>query len=101
MLSYEKYKGKLTVRLKGELDHASIAPIRAELDQLLNDPKVKHLVLDMEGVSFMDSSAIGLVIGRYKALARRGGSVSVTRTAPRVDRIFEMAGLYQIVEKRA
>jgi stage II sporulation protein AA (anti-sigma F factor antagonist) len=101
MLSYEKYKGKLTVRLKGELDHASVAPIRAELDQLLSDPKVKHLVLDMEGVSFMDSSAIGLVIGRYKALARRGGSVSVTRTAPRVDRIFEMAGLYQIVEKRA
>ena len=101
MLSYEKNRGRLTVRLQGELDHESVAPIRAELDQLLTDPKVKHLVLDMEGVSFMDSSAIGLVIGRYKALSRRGGSVSVARAAPRVDRIFEMAGLYQIVEKRA
>ena len=45
--------------------------------------------------------AIGLVIGRYKALSRRGGRVSVARTAPRVDRIFEMAGLYSIIEKLA
>ena len=63
--------------------------------------KVRHLVLDLTGVSFMDSSAIGLVIGRYKALSRRGGRVSVAGATPRVDRIFEMAGLYTIVEKLA
>ncbi|HIS03973.1 MAG TPA: anti-sigma factor antagonist [Candidatus Pullichristensenella avicola] len=101
MLSYEKHRSMLIVRLEGELDHERIGPIRAELDALIRDPQVKHLILDMGGVSFMDSSAIGLVIGRYKALARRGGRVSVERTAPRVDRIFEMAGLYSIVEKRA
>ena len=101
MLSYEKHRGRLTVRLDGELDHDRVGPIRAELDALISDPKVKHLVLDMGGVSFMDSSAIGLVIGRYKALSRRGGRVSVARTAPRVDRIFEMAGLYSIIEKMA
>lgn len=101
MLSYEKHRDRLTVRLNGELDHERVGPIRAELDALLCDQKVKHLILELSGVSFMDSSAIGLVIGRYKALARRGGRVSVAGTSPRVDRIFSMAGLYTIVEKLA
>ena len=101
MLSYEKHRDRLTVRLDGELDHERVGPIRAELDALIGDPKVRHLVLDLTGVSFMDSSAIGLVIGRYKALSRRGGRVSVAGATPRVDRIFEMAGLYTIVEKLA
>ena len=74
MLSYEKHRDRLTVRLDGELDHERVGPIRAELDALIGDPKVRHLVLDLTGVSFMDSSAIGLVIGRYKALSRRGGA---------------------------
>ena len=101
MLSYEKHRDRLTVRLDGELDHERVGPIRAELDALIGDPKVRHLVLDLAGVSFMDSSAIGLVIGRYKALSRRGGRVSVAGATPRVDKIFEMAGLYTIVEKLA
>ena len=95
------HRDRLTVRLDGELDHERVGPIRAELDALIGDPKVRHLVLDLTGVSFMDSSAIGLVIGRYKALSRRGGRVSVAGATPRVDRIFEMAGLYTIVEKLA
>lgn len=101
MLSYEKNRGRLTIRLSGELDHFVAGRVRAELDELLRDPKIKRLVFDLSGVSFLDSSAIGLIIGRYKAMARRGGSVAVLNTDPRVDRIFEMAGLYQIVEKLA
>ena len=101
MLSYEKHKDRLTVHLEGELDHARVGPIRAELDALLGDARIRHLILDLGAVSFMDSSAIGLVIGRDKALARRGGRVSVAGITPRVDRIFEMAGLYTIVEKLA
>ena len=101
MLSYEKHRGRLTVRLAGELDHERVGPIRAEPDALIADPRVKHLVFDLTGVSFMDSSGIGLVIGRYKALARRGGRVSVAGATPRVDKIFSMAGLYSIIEKLA
>lgn len=101
MLSYEKRQGTLTVRLEGELDHESVGTVRRELDALLRDPRVKHLILDLERVSFMDSSAIGLVIGRYKTLSQRGGHVSVARAAPRVEKIFALAGLFSIVEKRA
>ena len=49
----------------------------------------------------MDSSGIGLIIGRYKLLERRGGSVAVINADARVDRIFEMSGLYQIVDRMA
>ena len=85
----------------GELDHSMAAEIRSELDALILDPGVRRLVFDLNGLEFMDSSGIGLIIGRYKQMARRGGSVAITCPGKTVDRIFEMAGLYQLVERLA
>ena len=75
--------------------------MRAELDELILDPGVRRLVFDLNGLEFMDSSGIGLIIGRYKLMARRGGSVAVRGPGRRVDRIFQMSGLYQLVERLA
>ena len=101
MLCYEKKQGTLTVCLTGELDHSSADRVRRELDELILDPKIKRLVFDMKDLCFMDSSGIGLMIGRYKQMNRRGGSVAVMSADARVDKIFEMAGLYQIIERMA
>ncbi len=101
MLLYEKKKNTLTVKLRGELDHSVAAGVRAELDELILDPGVRRLVFDLNGLEFMDSSGIGLIIGRYKLMARRGGSVAVRSPGRRVDRIFQMSGLYQLVERLA
>ena len=101
MFLYEKKKNTLTVRLTGELDHNVAASIRAELDELILDPRVRRLVFDLNELDFMDSSGIGLIIGRYKQMARRGGTVAVACGGGKVDRIFEMAGLYQLVERLA
>ena len=101
MLLYEKKKNILTVRLTGELDHSVAAGIRAELDELMLDPRIRRLVFDLNDLEFMDSSGIGLIIGRYKLMARRGGTVAVSCRGGAVDRIFEMAGLYQLVERLA
>ena len=101
MLLYEKKKTTLTVKLRGELDHSVAAGVRAELDELILDPGVRRLVFDLNGLEFMDSSGIGLIIGRYKLMARRGGSVAVRSPGRRVDRIFQMSGLYQLVERLA
>lgn len=65
------------------------------------DPDIRRLIFDMRGVEFMDSSGIGMLIGRYKRMKRRGGSVAVTGAEGRIDRIFTMAGLYQIIDKLA
>ena len=101
MLSYVRKKNTLTVHLTGELDHSVAVGIRAELDELILDPRVRRLVFDLDGLEFMDSSGIGLIIGRYQLMARRGGTVAVSGPGRRVDQIFEMAGLDQLVERLA
>lgn len=101
MLEYELQRHTLTVRLKKELDQRAAAEIRAELDELLKNKAIRHLVLDLGRLQFMDSSGIGLIIGRYKLMARRGGSVSVVNADARMDKIFRMAGLYQLVDRMA
>ena len=101
MLCYENRKDTLTVRLTGELDHRAASGIRRELDALIAQTGAKKLVFDLKGLDFMDSSGIGLVIGRYKLMCQRGGSVAVRKPGARVDQIFRMAGLYQLVERLA
>jgi len=101
MLLYDKNRTTLTVRLTGELDHSAAARIRSELDGLIAGSNVRKLVFDLSDLEFMDSSGIGLIIGRYKLMVKRAGTVAVTCPCTRIDRIFEMSGLYQLVERLA
>ena len=91
----------MEIYLKGELDHHGAKGMMMRLDRELELALPLQLVLDFSGVAFMDSSGIGLIIGRYKLMSRRGGSVAVSCRSGKVDRIFEMAGLYQLVERLA
>ena len=99
MIKHTARGDTMTVVLEGELDHHSAQSVRAELESLIASPHVRPLVLDLGQLSFMDSSGIGVVLGRYKTLAKRGGSVAVRSPNAHVDRIFAMSGLYQIVDK--
>jgi len=101
MFEYEKAGNTLTVRLKDELDHSASIALRSKLDHLLADRQIRSLVLDLQHLKFMDSSGIGFIIGRYKLMAKRGGSVMVKNASRHMDRIFEMAGLYRLVERMA
>ena len=73
--------------------------MRQSLDLVLSDLTVRELQLDMEGVSFMDSAGLGVVLGRYRTLAARGGRLIVSGVRTPVDRIFRMSGLYALVER--
>lgn len=97
MLSHKKNRDILTVQLSGELDHFSAISIRKDLDTLIADPQVRHLVLDMDGLHFMDSSGIGVILGRYRILHGRGGTVCVMRMNPQISRIFKLSGMAQII----
>ena len=90
----------LKVWLEGELDHHTAGALREELETQLTNPRIRNLILNLKNLSFMDSSGIGVVLGRYKTLSKRGGSVIVEEPCKHVDRIFSMSGLYQIIEKR-
>ena len=85
------------MRLEGELDQCSASGIRRELDQLLQNPSIRHLVLDMEKMPFMDSSGIGVILGRYRTLSLRSGSVSVMRMSPQVRRVYDLSGMAQVI----
>lgn len=101
MFFYEVKGNALIVTLARDLDHSAVTQIRPVLDALIEDTGVRRLVFDLKDLDFMDSSGIGLIIGRYKLMARRGGSVGVRGTDERIDKILGMAGLYQIVERLA
>lgn len=99
-MKYQSKGDTLTVWMEGDLDHHCAERVRTELEMLLENPKIKHLVLNMKNLSFMDSSGIGVVLGRYKTVSKRGGDVVIEQPNVHTDRIFAMSGLYQIIEKR-
>ena len=90
----------LTVALRGELDHHAAEHTRNTIDLLINELRPTELVLDLSGVTFMDSSGLGVVLGRYRLLSTRGGKMYITGANRSVDRILKMAGIYALVERR-
>ena len=97
MLQSKRRQDTLIVSLTGEIDDCCAQQLRQELEALLRDPAIRHLILDFSAVSFMDSSGIGMIIGRYKTMKARGGRVSAIGLHPPVDRLFHMAGLHRII----
>ena len=87
----------LTVFLTGEIDHHAVSSIRQKIDAMLEERKITTLILDFGDVSFMDSSGIGLVMGRYKAALVYGCKVTVTAMPPRIEKIMRMSALGKII----
>lgn len=87
------------VRLAGELDHYCAQSVRRELDSLIADRSVRWLILDFSRLQFMDSSGIGVILGRYRQLRDRGGQLGVVRMNPHIARIFHMSGLDRIIRQ--
>lgn len=88
----------LTVFLKGELDHHAVSKIKDTIDlQIIKSP-VKKLVLDMSGVTFMDSSGIGLIVGRYNRIKSFGGSMTIKNPSQSLLKILRMSGIDQLMK---
>ncbi len=90
---------RLVVRLNGELDHFCAQTVRRELDQLLQDQNIRTLILDFTTLTFMDSSGIGVILGRYRILRDRGGTVAVIHMNRHISRIFHMSGMDRIIKQ--
>ena len=93
MLRTEYKNNILTAYIDGEIDHDSAAKIRTQIDGAAQSLKPKLLCLDFSGVSFMDSSGIGLVMGRYRRMQLLGGTLRVINIPDNMYRIFAMSGL--------
>lgn len=91
----------LIAGIKGEVDHHSAAPLRNTIDRSMKAFGCKHLVLDFAGVQFMDSSGIGVVLGRYKKLVKSGGSVCISGCSSYIKKVLEMADVFSIIPNAA
>ncbi|PAV29551.1 anti-sigma F factor antagonist [Virgibacillus profundi] len=87
----------LIVRLSGELDHHEAEALRNKWKDLIYTNSVKHVILNLEFVTFMDSSGLGVILGRYKEVLQLGGEMVVCSISPPIKRLFEMSGLFKIV----
>ena len=82
--------------LDGEIDHHSARYMREEIDSICERTRPKELELDFSDVSFMDSSGVGLVMGRYRMMSQINGSLAVTNTPSSINKLMKLAGLEKL-----
>ena len=83
--------------LTSELDHYITNEVRDEIDIILDSKSIKNIIFDFKIIRFMDSSGIGVIIGRYKKISSEGGKVSVVNVNDRVKKIFNLSGMNKII----
>ncbi|MBE5731313.1 MAG: STAS domain-containing protein [Clostridiales bacterium] len=89
----------LYVGLCGELDESTSVTTRAALDKLIEDFSATKFVVDMSALKFMDSTGIGVLLGRYKKLKAKGASLFIASPTPTVDKLLTLSGIYDIMPK--
>ncbi len=83
----------MTAQLSGEIDHHGAKILRTQIDDKINACAPSTLVLDFSGVTFMDSSGIGLILGRHKLINAGGGMVIVQKAPSEIRRVLSLAGI--------
>ncbi len=89
--------GKMIVFLSGEIDHHSARDIRDGIDKLLVFERPKDLILDLKGIDFMDSSGLGLVLGRYRRANELGTKMYLCQVSDRIQKILTLSGVDKLV----
>ena len=88
----------VTAYLSGELDHHSAKEMREAVDNAVELNMPSKLVLDFKGISFMDSSGIGLVMGRYRMFAKTGAQLYITGASPQIYKVMKLAGIERLAK---
>lgn len=96
-ITYIPKQRLILVRIVGEIDHHSAESIRHVVEKELRRTSAINVAFDFGAVTFMDSSGIGMIIGRYKTVAALGGAVIIFDANEQVKRIINMSGLSRLV----
>ena len=102
-LQIELKNGVMTVLITGELDHHTAGLLREQIDSTAEKVKPKLLRLDFSEVPFMDSSGIGLILGRVRRVSGWGGRVAIAGLSPQLRKMAELSGVasFASIEKKA
>ena len=99
-LTMKKQGDRLSVLLRGDIDHHSALPLRNAIDEVISRTRPKTLRLDFSEVTFMDSSGIGLVLGRYRNISTYGGALELSGLSLRYLKIMRLSGIEKIAKIR-
>ena len=100
-IAFEKRESTLFVYLKGEVDQHSAGMLRKKIDsKVAAAPNISTLLIDLSGVSFMDSSGIGVLLGRSNLMQKTGGELVITNAQRSVEKLLKLSGVYALLEQR-
>ena len=90
-------KDGLFIRISGEIDHHSAVEVRNEIDSKIMELRPQRAVMDLSEIDFMDSSGLGLIMGRFSKMRAVGGELTLLDPSERIMKIFILAGLEKVV----
>ena len=93
------YNNTLYVLLSGELDEHSASGAREKLDVMFEGKGFRQIIIDLSELGFMDSTGIGVLIGRYKKMKDKNIPIYICNPSNHAEKIFKMTGLYEIMPK--
>ncbi len=96
---YEQHGCVLVIMPTQELDHCCAVQVRQEADERIEQGGALHLLFDFSEIHFMDSSGIGVIMGRYKKVIFQGGNIACCGVGTEIDRILTLSGLYRIMPR--
>lgn len=89
--------GVLKIKLTGEIDHHSIRVVREEIDKEIFFYRAKTVIIELSGIDFMDSSGLGLILGRYTKVVELGGKLKILNPTDNILKILNLAGTEKII----
>ncbi|MBR1746611.1 MAG: anti-sigma factor antagonist [Clostridia bacterium] len=89
----------LYLYLSGEIDQSVAGDLRIKIDDYLESVKVKNVILNMQELTFMDSTGVGLILGRYKKLRQKHVGMFIDKPNEQIDKVLKVSGLYRIIPK--
>ena len=89
----------LVVKFYGDVDNLVCSSYKTKLETVINENKYKKVVMDFSNVSFIDSSGLGLILGRYNQLKKYNGNLYMTGVNKQIEKIFNIAGIWTIMNK--
>ena len=97
-IDFSNEKDALVMKIDGEIDHRYATRIRREADRKIVTYPEKPFIIDLSSVSFMDSSGIGVIIGRYKLVKSFGSEVLIVSQNEAIGKILDMSGIKKIIK---
>ncbi len=88
---------KLIVYMPEEVDHLSADDLRRAADLAMRNQDIQHIIFDFTDTLFMDSSGIGMMMGRYRKIVQRGGDMVAVNTSRRIEKILLLSGIQKLI----